>query len=45
MQNLSAHNNQTNKKLDRYSHMRINDIHKFDYIYEGELKRITKDVQ
>ena len=34
-----------NKKLDRYSHMRINDIHKFDYIYEGELKRITKDVQ
>jgi hypothetical protein len=45
MQNLSAHNNQTNKKIDRYSHMRINDIDKFDYIYEGDMERITKDVQ
>ena len=46
IQNLSAHNQTTNKKLlDRYTHMRVDDIHKFDYLLFDGLKRITKDVQ
>ncbi|OEU06799.1 hypothetical protein FRACYDRAFT_252979 [Fragilariopsis cylindrus CCMP1102] len=43
IQNL-AHN-QTNKKLDHYSHMRIDDIGKFDYILVDEMETITKDVR
>jgi hypothetical protein len=39
-----AHN-QINKKLDRYSHMRINDVHKFDYISFDEIDKITNDVR
>jgi hypothetical protein len=43
IQNVS--HNQKNKKLDRYSHMRINDVHKFDYISLNEIDKITKDVR
>jgi hypothetical protein len=37
--------NQTNKKFQRYRHMRINEIHKFDSFFYDEMKNITKDVR
>jgi hypothetical protein len=47
LQNLVQHqqNNETNRKLIRYPHMRVNNIHKFDFIPLRELERIVNNLQ
>jgi hypothetical protein len=48
LQNLCRHqhNNETNIKLQRYRHMRVNNVHEFDWIFSStELGRIRNNLR
>jgi hypothetical protein len=48
LRNHHVMDNETNEKIRRYHHMKVNDVHKFDPMnshQEWEIRKITKDFQ